>query len=257
MPPPTATGEVYCLSHRQLFSALVGVSYIIRKVFESKFRNWFSLSVFLSVSRSSNELLDFRFYPKSFMLYINGFVYASSTKLFLSNFKLVFELLAKNQKKFKQMARREYWSKCNVLYINRFVKTNEKLFFSISESFFEYLRFFKIIVALGLGMWGGEGICASVVQDNSWSLWNWYSRDHQWQPILLKGLWTVLKNLSYLASRKAVGRALGALRLSQRVRDTRGTTGCQGGAPQPAHGGPRHQRKGPGPQQPWSKGASN
>ena len=37
-----------------------------------------------------------------------------------------------------------------------------KNFFQVLESFIElvYLNFFKIIVALGLCMWGGEGIYA-------------------------------------------------------------------------------------------------
>ena len=35
---------------------------------------------------------------------------------FFPNFKFVFELLVENYKIFKRIARREYWSKCNVLY---------------------------------------------------------------------------------------------------------------------------------------------
>ena len=35
----------------------------------------------------------------------------------LKKFKLVFELLTKKTKLFKRIARREYWSNCNVLYI--------------------------------------------------------------------------------------------------------------------------------------------
>ena len=38
--------------------------------------------------------------------------------------KFVFGLMAEHRKKFKRIARREYWSKCNVLYINGFVLTS-------------------------------------------------------------------------------------------------------------------------------------
>ena len=36
-------------------------------------------------------------------------------------FKFVFDFLSKNRKFFKQVARREYWLKCNMLIINEFV----------------------------------------------------------------------------------------------------------------------------------------
>ena len=42
----------------------------------------------------------------------------------LSNFQIIFELLAKNLKMFKRIAGREYWSKCNMLYINGFALTS-------------------------------------------------------------------------------------------------------------------------------------
>ena len=53
-----------------------------------------------------------------------------------SNFKFVFEILSENIKMFKRIARREYWSNCNVLNINGFVLTSSKnqlkVFFQIS-----------------------------------------------------------------------------------------------------------------------------
>ena len=61
-------------------------------------------------------------------------------KLF-TNFKLVFESLAENQKIFKRILMREYWWKCNALYINGFDLTRStklwKAFFLILESYFE------------------------------------------------------------------------------------------------------------------------
>ena len=44
-------------------------------------------------------------------------------KLF-SNFEFVFKFLAKNRKFFKRIVMREYWSNCNVLYINGLVSTS-------------------------------------------------------------------------------------------------------------------------------------
>ena len=49
--PLVVTREVYCFPRRQLIFTLVGVSYIIWKVFETTFRN----RLRLSVPRSSNE----------------------------------------------------------------------------------------------------------------------------------------------------------------------------------------------------------
>ena len=54
--PPSVTGEVYCFPRRQL---IFHFPYIIRKVFESTFRNQFFC---LSLPWSSNELLDFVFF---------------------------------------------------------------------------------------------------------------------------------------------------------------------------------------------------
>ena len=42
----------------------------------------------------------------------------------LSNFKLIFVILAEKQKIFERVVRCEYWSKCNVLYTNGFVSTS-------------------------------------------------------------------------------------------------------------------------------------
>ena len=41
-----------------------------------------------------------------------------------NNFKFVFEFLAENRNFFKRIAKREYWSTCNVLYINGLVSTS-------------------------------------------------------------------------------------------------------------------------------------
>ena len=57
-------------------SALVGVSYIIKKVFESTFRNRFRLSCLSTIFIRIPGLC---FYLKCLMSYINGFVSTSST----------------------------------------------------------------------------------------------------------------------------------------------------------------------------------
>ena len=66
------------------------------------------------------------------MLCINGFVLTSSTNECKAFFKFIFEFLAETEQNFKQIARREYWSKCNVLYINDFsqqaLQTYRRLF---------------------------------------------------------------------------------------------------------------------------------
>ena len=56
------------------------------------------------------RIAGLRFYPKSSMLYINGFVSASSTKKWKDflKFQFFFELLAENRKIFKQIAMWEY-----------------------------------------------------------------------------------------------------------------------------------------------------
>ena len=65
------------------------------------------------------------FYLRSMMLNINEFVSTtSSTNYWKAFFKLVFILMAKKRKIFKQIAKPEYWSKYNVLYINGFVSTS-------------------------------------------------------------------------------------------------------------------------------------
>ena len=137
--------EVYCFSRRQLifsFSRLV--------IYHSKgLREYIPKSIqFVChfVPRSSNESLDFVFYPKSLILYINGFVSTSSTNKRKAFFKLVFELMAENRKILKRIPRRGYWSKCNVLLINGFFSTCSTIF--------------KIMVALGLCMQFSKLECA-------------------------------------------------------------------------------------------------
>ena len=59
-----------------------------------------------------------------------------------SYFKLVFEILAENRKIFNRIAKREYWSNYDVLYINGFVSTSSK---NLWETFFKFrirFRFF-------------------------------------------------------------------------------------------------------------------
>ena len=60
-----------------------------------------------------------------------------------ANFKFIFELMAENKKIFKFITKREYLSKCNVLYISmdsswQALQTNGKLF-SNFELVFELL----------------------------------------------------------------------------------------------------------------------
>ena len=61
---------------------------------------------------------------------------------------------------FTWIARREYWSKCNVLYINGFVSTSStnlrEAFFKFLNHFLNELHYFEIIVALGLAIEVGE-----------------------------------------------------------------------------------------------------
>ena len=117
---PSVTGEVYCFPRRQVI-----FSFGRRVVYHSK-GLWEYIpksipSVCLSVCTTIFKLIaGLRFYLKYLMLSINGFVSTSSINEWkvYSNFKFVFELVAENRKIFKQIARLENWSKCNVLYIN-------------------------------------------------------------------------------------------------------------------------------------------
>ena len=65
----------------------------------------------------------------------------TNTKLF-QNFEFIFEFLAKKRIFFKGIARREYWSKCNVLYINGFVSTRST---NEWKAFFKFRIRFRII----------------------------------------------------------------------------------------------------------------
>ena len=80
-------------------------------------------------------------------------------------FKFVFKWMAENQKMFKRIAIREYWSNCNVLAIYQWIRLDKlykliESFFQISESFFELTTFFLIIVSLGLCKRGVGAICS-------------------------------------------------------------------------------------------------
>ena len=83
------------------------------------------------------------------------------TKSFFFNFKFAFEILTENQKIFKQIARRQYWSNCNVLYINGLYSMSSsnwwKVFFFLI-SFFFFVVIFNRILALCLCKRGGRGI---------------------------------------------------------------------------------------------------
>ena len=76
-------------------------------------------------------------------------------------FKFFIEILAKKRNIFKRIARREYGSKCNVLYINGFVLTSStnqwKSFFKFRNNFSNHLQFKKKNSGIGyVCMRGGE-----------------------------------------------------------------------------------------------------
>ena len=67
----------------------------------------------------------------------------------------------KTKKIFKRIERREYWSKCNVLFINgHALQTYESFFFKFQIHISNWLQIFNKIVALCLCKLGWEGICA-------------------------------------------------------------------------------------------------
>ena len=71
------TGEEYCFPRRQLIFSFDRRVIYHRKVFESTFRSQFSQSVCTAIFK---RIAGLSFYPKYFMLCINGFVSTSSTK---------------------------------------------------------------------------------------------------------------------------------------------------------------------------------
>ena len=99
-------------------------------------------------------------------LYVNWSKYDDYRK-WATNGKLFFKfrILGQKTKIFKWIAYPEYWSsKCNVLYMDlsrqALLQTNGKLLSNFGIIFRINYNFFKIIVALGLCMRGGGGICA-------------------------------------------------------------------------------------------------
>ena len=50
--------------------------------------------------------------------------------------------MAENRKIFKRIARREYWSKCNVYGLDKLYKLIESFFFQFSESYYELTTIF-------------------------------------------------------------------------------------------------------------------
>ena len=90
---PIVMREVYSFPHRQLILSFGG-------------RLWayISKSIPSVCTTISKRIAGLRFYPKFFMLFINGFVSTSSTNqwfFFFSNFELVFDFLAVNRNIFK------------------------------------------------------------------------------------------------------------------------------------------------------------
>ena len=171
------------------------MSYIIWKVFESTFRNRFRLSVCTTIFKRIAELC---FYLKCLMLYINGFFSTSTTNLwkaFFSNFKFVFELMAENLKIFKRIARREYWSNCNVLSGISMESSWQalhsyqwKAFFHISNSFSNYCQKpenIHRITRLGLCKRGGE---AFVLISTRYSEYIYFIYLYFWTHLL--NVWT-------------------------------------------------------------------
>ena len=132
--PPSVMGEVYCFPRRQLI-----FSFFKRVIsFERPLRVH---SEIVSVCITIFELMvGLCLYPKSLMLHIDIFVTTSSAKSYIfTKFQIVFESMAENRKILKQIVRRKYWSKRNVLYINELVTTSStnklKAFLKISDSF--------------------------------------------------------------------------------------------------------------------------
>ena len=63
--------EVSCFPRRRKFSALMGVSYIIQKLFQSTFRNRIRLSVCTAIFK---RILGVCFHPKCLTLYIRQWI---------------------------------------------------------------------------------------------------------------------------------------------------------------------------------------
>ena len=82
---------------------------------------------------------------------------------FFFKFRICFELMAENWKKIKRIARREYWSKCNVLYINGFDSTCSTNWW---KAFFKFRNYFWITYIFennsGVGVYAwGRHLCWS------------------------------------------------------------------------------------------------
>ena len=125
--PPSVTGEVYCFPRHQLiFSFDWRVIYHLKGLWE-----YILKSIPSVCSTIFKRIVGHHFYPESLMLNINRFVSSSSINKYKAFFK--FQISFWNfgrkpriltEKKIKRIARREYWSKGNVLYINGFVLTS-------------------------------------------------------------------------------------------------------------------------------------
>ena len=128
---------------------MVGVSYIIWKVFENTFRSRFSLSVCTTIFKRIAELC---FYPKSLMLYINGFVSRSSIILWKAFFKfqISFRIIGRKPKKNSNELPGVNIDQSAMCYIYQWIWLDELykpmksfFFFQFSESFFELITFFS------------------------------------------------------------------------------------------------------------------
>ena len=109
MPPPSSTGEVYCFPRRkQIFSFGRRVIYRLKGLWEyiPKSIPSVCLSIYTTIFK---RIAGLRFYPKSLMLYINGFASTGSTKYWkaffnFSKIQIRFRFIGQKQKKiFKQI----------------------------------------------------------------------------------------------------------------------------------------------------------
>ena len=141
-----------------LFSAFIGVSYIIWKVFESTFRDRFCLCVCNTIFKWIPGLC---FYLQYLMLcryqWIRLNELCKLMRSFSSNFKFVSKLMAENRKILKRISSLKYWSKYNTLHVNGFFSSSStnyrKVFFQTLNSVYlsVYTAIFKRIPGLCCG----------------------------------------------------------------------------------------------------------
>ena len=71
-----------------------------------------------------------------------------------------FRIIGQKPKNFKTRECVMYYKIISIDSTQKALQINGKLFFQISESFFDQITIYKIIVTLGLCKRGGGGICA-------------------------------------------------------------------------------------------------